>query len=169
MLRGRMIATAEKLFGNEKDGRDTLQQAFISAFRAIARINADATLSTWLHWIVTDTALTHLRPRRRQLECLIEDLLPRFEDAGQSTNLTRLDGATCIERTDVRVVKWCGVASIRCRKAIDRFCSWETPKISTLPRWPRCAQSSPNAIKIRVHRARLALKKLIEGERSAHE
>ena len=78
MLRGRMIATAGKLFGNEQDGRDTLQQAFISVFRAIVRINADATLSTWLYWIVTDTALTHLCSRRRRLECLIEDLLPRF-------------------------------------------------------------------------------------------
>ncbi len=62
MLRGRMIATAENRLGNEQDGRDTLQQAFISAFRAIARISTDATLSTWLHWTVTDTALRTYAP-----------------------------------------------------------------------------------------------------------
>ena len=79
----RMLATACKILGNEHDARDALQQAFISAFRSIAAFNATATLSTWLHRIVVNAALMQLRSRRRRPELPIEDLLPRFDNAGR--------------------------------------------------------------------------------------
>src|SRR5260370_16845128 len=48
----RMLATARRLLGNEHDAHDTVQQAFISAFRSIPRFNPAPTLSTSLHRIV---------------------------------------------------------------------------------------------------------------------
>ena len=79
----RMLAPAWKILGNEHDARDALQQALISAFRSIAAFNATATLSTWLHRIVVNAALMQLRSRRRRPELPIEDLLPRFDNAGR--------------------------------------------------------------------------------------
>ena len=80
---GRMLATARRLLGNEHDANDAVQQAFISVFKSIAGFNGEARLSTWLHRIVVNAALTKMRYRRRRPELPIDDLLPRFDEDGR--------------------------------------------------------------------------------------
>ena len=79
---GRMLAVARRYLGNEEDARDAVQDAFLSAFRAIDRFEGEAKLSTWLHRIVVNACLMKLRTRRRRPEGKIEDLLPRFLEDG---------------------------------------------------------------------------------------
>src|SRR5262249_43871950 len=80
---GRMLSAARRLLGSEDDAYDAVQDAFISAFRAIDRFSGTARLSTWLHRIVVNAALMKLRRRRRKPEESIDDFLPRFDDDGR--------------------------------------------------------------------------------------
>jgi hypothetical protein len=79
---GRMLATARRLLGNEHDANDAVQQAFISVFKSIASFNGEASLSTWLHRIVVNAALSQMRYRRRRPELSIDALLPQFDEEG---------------------------------------------------------------------------------------
>ena len=79
---GRMLATARRLLRDGDEAEDAVQEAFVSAARAIGGFAGDSKLSTWLHRIVVNTALMRLRSRRRRREEPIDDLLPRFDAAG---------------------------------------------------------------------------------------
>ena len=163
----RMLATARKLLGNEHDARDALQQAFISAFRSIAGFNADATLSTWLHRIVVNAALMQLRARRRRPELPIEDLLPRFDDAGRwvdESDQTGWGDMHPVHRRETRqMVRRCIDQLPESYRAVLLLREIEDLDIGEVA---AMLAVSPNAIKIRVHRARHALRNLIERERS---
>ena len=75
---GRMLAVARRMLNNEDEAQDAVQEAFLSAFKAIGRFKADAKLSTWLHRIVVNACLMRIRTRRRRPERSIEEMLPRF-------------------------------------------------------------------------------------------
>lgn len=79
---GPMLAVARRIVGNEEDARDALQEAFLSAFKAIKTFEGGSRLSTWLHRIVVNAALMKLRSRKRAQERSIEDLLPKFLSDG---------------------------------------------------------------------------------------
>jgi RNA polymerase sigma-70 factor, ECF subfamily len=163
---GRMLATARRLLGNEQDANDAVQQAFISVFRSIAGFNGEAKLSTWLHRIVVNAALAQMRYRRRRPELSIDDLLPRFDEEGQwagdlaarsEARETLTDGREtqelvrrCIDRLP-EVYR-----SVLILRDIEDLDTAEAAQMLAI---------TPNAAKIRLHRARQALKTLIERER----
>jgi len=83
----RMLATARRILRNDEDARDAVQDAFLSAFKALDSFEGQAQLATWLHRIAVNAALMKLRSRRRKPERLIDDLLPRFHDDGHAAEL----------------------------------------------------------------------------------
>jgi len=161
----RMLATTRRILGDENDARDAVQQAFISAFRSINGFNAHAKLSTWLHRIAVNAALMQLRSRRRHPELFIEDLLPQFDDAGRWDDGTEptgwVDEHVLQRRETSQMVRHCidqlpeRFRSVLILRDIEEL---DTAKVAHM------LSVSPNAIKIRVHRARQALKSLIERE-----
>jgi RNA polymerase sigma factor (sigma-70 family) len=82
---GRLLATARRYLRSDDDACDCLQDAFLRAFKSINTFKGDAQLSTWLHRIVVNSALMHLRSKRRHPVTdgmKIDELLPRFDPAG---------------------------------------------------------------------------------------
>ena len=59
-----LLNTAYRIVGNEEDAKDVLQDAFIKAFRSLANFNRKSSLSTWLHRIVINTAINHLKKQK---------------------------------------------------------------------------------------------------------
>lgn len=162
---GRLLAVARRLLRNEEDARDALQQAFLSAFRALPGFNGHSRLSTWLHRIVVNTALMKIRSGSRRPEESIEDLLPRYVDDGHHVERWTAWGRSVdllLEQREVRA---------RVRKAIDRLpASYRTvlllrdiEELDTAEA-ARVMGLSPNALKIRLHRARQALAGLLTSE-----
>lgn len=159
----RLLAVARRIVGNDEDARDTLQDAFISAFKALDRFAGDAKLSTWLHRIVVNTALMRLRTRKRRPEEPLESLLPAFKDDGHQRHepVEWRDGAdVALERNETRAFV---------RAQIDKLS--ETYRTVLLLRdieelsAPEVADTlgiSENAVKIRLHRARQALRALLD-------
>jgi RNA polymerase sigma-70 factor (ECF subfamily) len=91
----RMRAVIHRYLRSDADADDALQDAFISAARAIDRFNRESSLSTWLHTIAVRAALMKLRSKKRLVdETGIDPLLPQFNIVGHRVPTTStLDGA----------------------------------------------------------------------------
>src|SRR5216684_3907248 len=126
------------------------------------------TLSTWLHRIVVNAALMQLRSRRRRPELPIEELLPRFDDAGRWVDESEQTGWVDehpIHRRETRqMVRRCIDQLPEIHRSVlllRDIADLDTAEVAGM------LAISSNAIKIRLHRARQALRSLIERERSA--
>lgn len=160
---GRMLAVARRLLRDDEDARDAVQQAFLQAFRALPGFSGRSRLSTWLHRIVVNAALMKLRSRSRQPEQSIEDLLPNFLEDGHHAEPVNEWGMA----VDVRLIR--GEVRARVRDAIARLP--ESYRTVLLLRdieeldtgeTAQLLELTPNAVKIRLHRARQALARLLE-------
>ncbi len=161
---GRMLAAARRILHNESDARDAIQDAFLSVFRSIGDFAGDAALGTWLHRIVINAALMQVRSRRRRCEEPIEPLLPRFDESGDWAQ----EVCPAIAVDDLQ--------ESRERLALVRQCINQLPEryravlllrdIEDLDteQTARLLNVTPTAVKVRLHRARQALKTLIETE-----
>jgi RNA polymerase sigma-70 factor, ECF subfamily len=159
---GRLLAVARRIVGTEEDARDAVQDAFLNAFRSLDRFEGNAKLSTWLHRIVVNAALMKLRTRKRKPEQSIETMLPSFLDDGHHEERFRswdepVD--TLMERAETRelVRKQIdalpdGYRTVLVLRDIEGLDTEETAKVLGL---------SVNATKIRLHRARQALRSLL--------
>lgn len=160
-----MLAVCRRLLkDHEQDAQDAVQDAFISVFRSIGSFEGGARLSTWLHRIAVNCALMKLRSRKRRPERAIEDLLPRFgEDGHHLEPPGRWD-----DRADLRLEQEETRAFVR--GAIDELP--ENYRTALLLRDIEQLSNeqvaeilgiTPNAVKIRVHRAHQALRTLLDG------
>jgi RNA polymerase sigma-70 factor (ECF subfamily) len=159
---GRMLATARRLLGSEDDARDALQEAFLCAFKSSAQFRGDSALATWLHRIVINSSLMQLRYRRRRPEEPIDELLPQFDQNGNwlQTHDCSLSLDRMLETSEIRaMVRKCVEQlppSHRIVLLLRDIEGLDTEEVAAL------LGVTTNAVKIRLHRARQALKTLIE-------
>ncbi len=165
---GRMLATARRILRSEEEARDALQDAFLAAFRALPSFDGAAQLSTWLHRIVVNAALMRLRSRRRHPEASIEDLLPRFDVEGHRVDPDDRPDLLCeaaAESAHTRALVRACVARLpeayRCVLLLRDFEELGTEETAAE------LGISASAVKTRLHRARAALKTLLERELAA--
>ena len=161
---GRLLAVARRYLRSEEDARDAVQDAFVSAFKAIDRFEGGSRLSTWLHRIVVNASLMKLRTRRRKPEESIEDQLPGFLEDGHLAEPTpgwraRADDLleTGEDRRAVREAIEALPDSHRTVLLLRDIEGFDTE---------RTAQElgiKPGAVKTRLHRARLALREQLEA------
>ena len=159
----RLLAVARRMLGSDEDARDVVQDGFLNAFRAIDRFEGHAKLSTWLHRIVVNAALMKLRTRRRKPEESLEPLLPAFRENGHHADkFSAWDEAAddLAEREETRQVVREAILSlpetyreVLVLRDIEEMSTDETA---------RALGITPNAVKIRLHRARLALRTLLD-------
>jgi len=72
-LAPRLVRSARRLTRDAFAAEDVVQIAFEKALRHLADFRGDASLSTWLHRIVTNEALVWLRSERRRARQLTRD------------------------------------------------------------------------------------------------
>ena len=162
---GRMLAVAVRIVRNEDDARDVVQTAYLSAFRSLQQFEGGCRLSTWLHRIVVNAALMKLRSRRRRPEESIESLLPTYlEDGHHTEQFSRGDipADQLIEKAETRAAVRACIAQLP-----DRYRSIlimrDVEDLSTVE-VASMLGVTPNAVKIRLHRARQALATLLRRE-----
>lgn len=160
---GRMLAVARRMLGSDEDAQDAVQEAFLSALKAIGQFEQQSKLGTWLHRIVVNVALMKLRSRRRKPEALIDDLLPKFLDDGHQAQ---------------PAVDWRDTADVALMKsetrALVRQCIQQLPEIYRTVLVLRGIEELDTdesaqmlgvtvaVVKTRLHRARLALRTLLD-------
>lgn len=160
---GRMLAVAQRLLGSEDDAQDALQDAFISAFRAIHSFAGGSRISTWLHRITVNAALMKLRTRRSRPEQSIDALLPRFLDDGHQAEPV-VDWQDTAEVAAVREETRAAVRSAIAELPQDYRIVLQLRDIEELSTEETAAMLglSVNATKTRLHRARQALRTLLD-------
>lgn len=162
---GRMLAVARRLLRNEEDAQDAVQDAFLSAFQSLDRFEGGSKVSTWLHRIAVNAALMRLRARKARPEEPIDALLPRFADSGHHVDIPAawpISGEQLVQRHET---------VLRVRQAIDRLPEnyrnvlllRDIEGLST-DEAARALGVNSNSTKVRLHRARLALRTLLDRE-----
>jgi len=160
---GRMLAVARRLVRNEEDARDSVQDAFLQAFRSIEKFEGRSSLGSWLHRIVVNAALMRIRSRSRRREDSLDDLLPQF-DADGNRIAPEIEHVVSLEkllesREAIEFVRRAidqlpeGYRNVLLIRDIEGYDTKETAALLGL---------TPGAVKVRLHRARAALKTLLE-------
>jgi RNA polymerase sigma-70 factor, ECF subfamily len=155
----RLIATTRRILGNDDEAREAVHEAFISAFRARQQFSGDSRVSTWLHRIAVNAALMKLRSKRRRPEESIDDLLPAFLPDGHHRErfqswaepvdlaLSRQQTAAAVRRAIENLPET--FRTVLLMRDIEGLSTEETAMMLGI---------SPNAVKLRLHRARMALR-----------
>jgi RNA polymerase sigma-70 factor, ECF subfamily len=164
---GRLLATARRYLRSEADACDVLQDAFLCAFKSIASFKGDSQLSTWLHRILVNSALMHLRAKRSCAEAdagEIDELLPRFDAAGNWIDERghSAPAHVLVEASETRaIVRRCIDLlpdNYRIALILRDIEERDTEEVANL------LDVTLSNVKVRLHRARQALKVLLERE-----
>jgi RNA polymerase sigma-70 factor, ECF subfamily len=155
----RLLAVAMRMLGTPEDAQDVVQDAMLSAYRSIDRFEGNARVSTWLHRIVVNAALMKLRTRRRKPEEPLEPLLPTFlEDGHHSHDVTGWSepADATVERNQTRQIVRDAILQLPDTYR-DVLILRDIQEEST-EETARALGITANAVKIRLHRARQALR-----------
>ena len=160
---GRMLAVCERLLFNREDARDAVQDAFVSAFRNLGSFDGRSQSATWLHRIAINAALMKLRSKRRHPEQSIDDLLPTFlADGHQQRPGSRWTTSVgdVAERNEIQQLIRTKIESLpesyRNVLILRDIEELDTETVAVM------LEVSPGAVTVRLHRARQALRTLLE-------
>ena len=160
-VQGRMFAVARRVLRDDEDARDAVQDACVCALRSIGGFEERARFSTWLHRVVVNAALMSARSRRRRHRTL-EDIRPWLRGAGSARgpSFDPCESAEAVaQRREARALV---------RRSVDRLPE-RYRRVLVLrdledrdtAETARLLGMSPNAVKVRLHRARRALRQLL--------
>jgi RNA polymerase sigma-70 factor, ECF subfamily len=160
----RLYRVARSVLANDGDAEDAVQEAYLKAYAKLNGFKGDAALSTWLTRIVLNEALERLRRRRRsdKLKATISEDAPtaqivRFPGMEQGLDPERAAAtrqvAAIIERAiDALPLDFRTVFVLRC---VEEMSVEETAAQLEIPE---------ATVKTRLHRARRALRRLLDDE-----
>jgi RNA polymerase sigma-70 factor, ECF subfamily len=159
---GRLLAVARRFLRHEEDAREAVQETFLSAFRSRHRFAGECRVSTWLHRILVNICLMRLRARRRRPEVEIEEWLPRYlPDGHHIAALVDWSEAahTSVEREETRaLVRRCIEQLPDGYRVVLLMRDVEGLAVDEIASLLECTR---NAVSIRLHRARQALRTLL--------
>lgn len=162
---GRMLATARRLLRDEAESRDAVQDAFLQAFRCWKDFRGQSQVSTWLHRIVVNAALMRLRRKARRGSVSIEPLLPTFDATGHRVGAQPAWGASAdelLERRETREMVRRRIDELpRDYRAVILLRDIEEMSTEDAA---EALGITPGAVKTRLHRARMALRTLLERD-----
>ena len=159
---GRLLITAQHLLGSEEEARQAVRRAFQVAFETRQQMPEDADAIAWMRRLTVGTSLERLSVLDRPPEEPVEDLVPRFLPTGahvETFNAWR-ESAPAEAATEP--------AAGAVRDAVGRLPS--TYRVVLLLHDVEGVPAtdlagilgiSANAVTLRLHRARMALRRLI--------
>jgi RNA polymerase sigma-70 factor (ECF subfamily) len=160
---GRLLGLARGFLRNEDDAADAVQDAFLSMCKSLDRFEGNSTVATWLHRIVVNNCLMKLRSKSRRKSYSIDELLPTFDDTGHHAKPISAWTETsrdCLADDEARrQVRACidelpeDYRTVLVLRDIEEFDTEQTAAILGV---------NPGAVKTRLHRARQALRALLE-------
>ncbi len=158
-----MLAVSKRILRDPVLAEDCVQEALIAAITKIATFEGRSSLKSWLHRILMNQSLMKLRVRKRRSEDSIDDLLPEFYENG-----CRIEEVGSQYRTPEEI--------LGSRETVDLV----KQHIEQLPESYRIVlqlrdieemttaevadalELTETNVKVRLHRARSALKSLLE-------
>ncbi len=160
---GKLLAVARRILRCEEEAQDAVQDALFSAFQNLDGFEGGARLSTWLHRITVNAALMRVRSKKRRREDPIEELLPGFAEDGH--HQAKVQGFRGEAEDEIASAELAAIV----RKAIDALPdSYRIVLVLRDVEGLDTAETAAalgigaDATKMRLHRARQALRTLLE-------
>ena len=160
---GWMLALAWRLLGDRSLAEDAVQDAFVAAFRALPKFEGRSSVKTWLHRITVNASLMILRKHKRLAEQSIDEYLPEFDRRNCRIEAPWDKLATAEETLDNRRLRTLVFEKVALLPDAYRIVfqlrdieEYNTGEVAEL------LGISVSNVKVRLHRARAALKKLLE-------
>jgi RNA polymerase sigma-70 factor, ECF subfamily len=155
----RLLRVSRQLIGDPDEAEDVLQEAFIRACDRIDTFRGESGLGTWLHRIVINTAL--MRLRKRQLANLPDtDAISDDSQRWQSIASGPIEPSR--EVLDAELVDQLSESITRLPETVrTAFVLREVEGFSTREA-AEILDISESALKVRLHRARLALRQELQ-------
>ena len=147
---GAMMVVARRFLGDTDDAADAVQDAFVSAFKAMPAFEGGSRLRTWLHRITVNACLMKLRSRKRSRVVSLDDTAPpagRADDDALSRAETVRRVRACIDQLPPAyraVILLRDIEGVGTGDTADRL------------------GTNEGAVRVRLHRARQALRTLLE-------
>src|SRR5438270_4178931 len=146
-----LLRTARRFLRCEEDARDAVQDAFVSLFKSIASFESNSQLSTWLHRILINCCLMTLRKQRRHPEETIEsEPIAAWIESAESI----------LHRAELRAIVHSSIDSLpesyRAVVLLRDIEEHSNGEVATM------LDLTPNAVKVRLHRAHQALRTLLD-------
>ena len=148
---------------SEEDACDAVQETFIKVLSAIQTFRGESRLLTWIQRILINQCINKLRSQKRQAEVSIDDLLPSYYEDGHRIAPTpawpeSLNDVVDRERLCGLVEKYIAklpsaYRTVLMLRDIEGISGKETAELLDL---------SVGAVKVRLHRARQALRTLMD-------
>lgn len=158
-----MLALAERLLRDRGLAEDVVQEAFMAAFKGLPDFEGRSSLKTWLHRITVNASITKIRQVKRRAEQSIDEHLPEFDRLDCRIeapwhNLTTLQEV--LERSDLRLMVSEAIDALpdsyRVVLQLRDVEGYDTAEVAGM------LDISISNVKVRLHRARSALKGLLE-------
>ncbi|MEP3675224.1 sigma-70 family RNA polymerase sigma factor [Sulfitobacter sp.] len=158
-----MLGAAFRILRDRAHAEDAVQVAFTKIWSKIHAFEGRSALQTWMHRVVVNEALMILRKIKRRNESSIDHLLPVFDESGYRVEVEDKSAATpevLLSRRQTHTYVRDAIMAlpdkyrlVLCLRDIEGFSTAETSKALEL---------SEANVKVRLHRARSALKTLLE-------
>lgn len=153
----RVYRTIRAVLGRDSaDVEDAMQQTYLHAYRALGAFEGASSIGTWLTRIALNVALGVVRRQRvagLELSAEVDEMTRGARDEGPEDGAARSEAAALLERA---------VAQLRDEHRIV-FMLREVEQLSTAETAEALDLSEEN-VKVRLHRARLALREILAGE-----
>jgi RNA polymerase sigma-70 factor (ECF subfamily) len=138
----RLLRVARRFLNSEEDAHDAVQDAFVSAFRSIGTFKSGSTLATWLHRIVVNSSLMG-----HQVEPSV-DWAPTAEEMVERAETRELVRKSIDQLPET-------YRTVLIMRDIEEMSTDETAAALGI---------TANAVKVRLHRARQALRTLLDRQ-----
>lgn len=153
--RNMVFTVAYRLVNNREDAEELAQSTFVKAYRSLADYRGDAKFSTWLYTIVNSLGLSFLRKKKFEALSLSNEKVQVVADGvggGFSANTIEV-------KSKVQMVqKAMGMLSSDDAQVLTLFYQAE----QSLEEIGRIMGIDPNTAKVKLHRARGRMKKILE-------
>jgi len=150
----RVYNLAFRMLGREEDAKDATQEAFLSALRKLSTFRGQAAFTTWLHRVTVNACYDLLRRRRREPVPSDPQEQPGPPEADPAASVS---SAVDVQRALLGVPEEFRSVLVM-RDALDMAYD-DIADVLGIP---------TGTVKSRLHRGRVALARLLPGERSEH-
>ena len=157
LYKRRVFAIAYRMMGNREEAEDQAQEAFLKIYRGVLKLENPAALPDWVRRVAVNTCLDALARQKRRPPSADEGELEDIDSApapaadGPGAAAERDELRRCLERA------LAGLGPDARRVIILRDVEdWPYDEIAA------ALGVELSAIKMRIHRARLAVRKLLE-------
>lgn len=162
---GKIYAFGLRMCGEREDAKDVLQETLIQAYRSLKTLEHPEAMRSWLYRVASNACLMKRRKGKFEpdREISLEELVPRSEEGGSPVEIPDPSepADAGIERDELRATVRAAIGDLPAdyrivllMRDIEGMSTHETAEALGL---------QESAVKMRLHRARLAVRKILES------